>query len=59
MKDQVLAMKWVKDHIRAFGGNPDSITLVGVSAGGTAVHLHYFSSLSKGKNNFDLFPKYV
>lgn len=32
LKDQVLAIKWVKEHITEFGGNPESITLWGFSA---------------------------
>ncbi|KAJ8963017.1 hypothetical protein NQ317_005500 [Molorchus minor] len=42
LKDQVLAMKWVKLNIASFGGNPNSLALTGVSAGGASVHLHYF-----------------
>ena len=26
MMDQALALDWVRDHIRDFGGNPDEIT---------------------------------
>ncbi|XP_023311616.1 venom carboxylesterase-6 isoform X1 [Anoplophora glabripennis] len=48
LKDQVLALKWVRDNIASFGGNPDSVTIVGLSAGAASVHLHYFSPLSKG-----------
>jgi carboxylesterase type B len=48
LKDQVLALKWVQQNIRAFGGNPDSITLSGFSAGGASVHMHYMSPLSTG-----------
>ncbi|XP_018561795.1 venom carboxylesterase-6-like [Anoplophora glabripennis] len=48
MKDQVLALEWVRDNIASFGGNPDSVTLVGLSAGAASVHLHYFSPLSEG-----------
>lgn len=48
MKDQVVALKWVNDNIEYFGGNPNSITLTGMSAGAASVHLHYLSPLSKG-----------
>lgn len=52
LKDQVIAMRWVKDHIQAFGGNPDSITLMGYSAGGMSVTLHMVSPMSKGSLRF-------
>lgn len=48
LKDQVLALKWVNDHIEYFGGDPNSITLVGLSAGGASVHYHYLSPMSRG-----------
>ncbi|XP_075149081.1 esterase E4 [Haematobia irritans] len=46
--DQVLALKWVKEHIANFGGDPDSVTIFGMSAGSMAVSLHIASPLSKG-----------
>ncbi|KAF2904192.1 hypothetical protein ILUMI_01984 [Ignelater luminosus] len=48
LKDQVMALRWVQNHIKSFGGNPNSVTIVGVSAGAVCVHLHYFSPLSRG-----------
>jgi len=48
MKDQVEALKWVQRNIRTFNGNPNRVTLVGYSAGGASVQLHYVSPLSQG-----------
>ncbi|KAJ9577652.1 hypothetical protein L9F63_005732, partial [Diploptera punctata] len=48
LKDQVAALQWVKENIAAFGGNPDSVTIFGESAGGASVHFHVLSPASKG-----------
>lgn len=47
LKDQNLALKWVKENIINFGGDPNKITIIGFSAGGASVHLHYMSKLSR------------
>ncbi|XP_050556454.1 venom carboxylesterase-6 [Spodoptera frugiperda] len=51
LKDQSYALHWIKNNILMFGGNPDSITLTGCSAGGASVHYHYLSPLSRGTFN--------
>ena len=37
LRDQVAALQWVRHNIRAFGGNPYSVTLCGESAGANSV----------------------
>lgn len=46
--DQLTAMKWVKDNIAFFGGDPENITIMGQSAGAMSVQQHIFSPLSEG-----------
>jgi para-nitrobenzyl esterase len=35
--DVVLSLRWIRDNIAAFGGDPDNVTIFGVSGGGAKV----------------------
>lgn len=48
LKDQSLALQWVRQNIHAFGGDGKNITVFGESAGAGSVHLHMLSDMSKG-----------
>ncbi|UII19137.1 carboxylesterase/lipase family protein [Fulvivirga ligni] len=45
--DQLAGLKWVYENIKAFGGDPNHITIAGESAGSIAVSTHMASPLSK------------
>lgn len=46
--DQVAALRWVRDNIAHFGGDPQQVTLGGNSAGAISVSAHMASPLSRG-----------
>ncbi|XP_061382776.1 juvenile hormone esterase-like [Danaus plexippus] len=48
MKDQIALLRWVKNNIKNFGGNPDDVTIHGCSAGATSVDLLVLSKMAKG-----------
>ncbi|KAI1608354.1 Alpha/Beta hydrolase protein [Exophiala viscosa] len=38
--DQIEALRWIQQHITAFGGDPDKVTIFGQSAGGVSCNVH-------------------
>lgn len=48
IEDQTAALRWVRDNISAFGGDPDNVTLFGQSAGGISVCAQLASPGAKG-----------
>ncbi|XP_006825066.1 uncharacterized protein LOC100375895 [Saccoglossus kowalevskii] len=47
-KDQQLALRWIKDNIGNFHGNPNQITIAGESAGATSVMYQMLSPSNEG-----------
>jgi para-nitrobenzyl esterase len=46
--DQILALKWIKQNIAAFGGDSNKVTIIGESAGAIAVSMLCASPEAKG-----------
>ena len=46
--DMIEGLKWVKENIAAFGGDPSKVTIMGESAGAIAVSMLCASPLAKG-----------
>ncbi|XP_074605017.1 acetylcholinesterase-like [Brevipalpus obovatus] len=48
MWDQNLAMNWVKDNIKSFGGDPNRVTVTGTVLGSAMIEGHIFSPFARG-----------
>ena len=48
LMDQVAALKWVRDNIERFGGDPREVTIFGESAGALDINVLLTSPLTKG-----------
>lgn len=44
-------MRWVQQHISAFGGDPTQVTINGQSAGGSSIELHLVAPQNGGLFN--------
>lgn len=51
LMDLLAALKWIKNNIAAFGGDPDNVTIAGQSAGSYGVNYLVASPLAKGYFN--------
>ncbi|UYV67768.1 ACHE [Cordylochernes scorpioides] len=46
--DQALALRWIRNNIAYFGGNPETVTIFGESSGAISAGMHLTSPVSKG-----------
>ncbi|XP_043476973.1 esterase FE4-like [Leptopilina heterotoma] len=54
LKDQVMALKWIQENIKKFGGDPNRVTIFGESSGGASVQFLALSDQTHG-----LFHRYI
>ncbi|KAL1501171.1 hypothetical protein ABEB36_006552 [Hypothenemus hampei] len=47
LKDQTMALRWVQENIKQFNGDPNNVTIFGISAGGASVQFQMLSPTAK------------
>ena len=52
LRDQVVLFEWVQANIAAFGGDPENVTLIGLSAGAHSVSLYCCSTVDYTDSSF-------
>ncbi|XP_028173083.1 esterase FE4-like isoform X1 [Ostrinia furnacalis] len=51
IKDFIFALKWVKDNIKSFGGDPNRVTIMGSKGGAVMANILLYSEQAKGLFN--------
>ena len=59
MKDLVLALKWVRQNIHAFGGDENNVSIMGESAGGMSAMYLMLSPRAKVRKEGIFLKKYL
>lgn len=59
IRDQRLFLEFVQEHVGAFGGDPDTVTIGGRSAGAHSVGIHYFHNYGIDECSKPLFARAI
>ena len=57
LMDQIAALKWVQENVKAFGGDPDSITVFGHNYGAASIHFLMQSPIVLPGNIFEMYSE--
>ncbi|XP_069701931.1 uncharacterized protein [Periplaneta americana] len=57
--DQIAALQWIKENIQEFGGDPNSVTLMGHGTGAACVNYLMVSPVSQGMHASGLFRRAI